>query len=153
MYKNHILKTFFLRLPVCLFFLLSTMGCEHLELADTGTGPTTPSELDSLARFSIIQENVFNQNCALSGCHLGGSAPFGLDLSEGNSFGNLVNVPSQEIPELMRVNPGKPDSSYIIWKLEGRPEIVGARMPFGRDPLPDELIETIRRWIGGATNN
>ncbi|RMG61909.1 MAG: hypothetical protein D6715_12790, partial [Calditrichaeota bacterium] len=104
--------------------------------------------------FSTIQESVFNLNCALSGCHLGSSAPFGLDLSAGKAYNNLVNVPSGELPQLLRVAPGKPDSSYLVWKIEGRAGIQGQRMPRGRDPLPPEAIALIRRWIdAGAPNN
>jgi hypothetical protein len=42
----------------------------------------------------------------------------------------LVNVASAEVPALLRVNPGNPDASYIVQKLQGN-NAVGARMPFG----------------------
>ncbi len=121
-------------------------GCERHGPVEVPV-PTIPS-------FSTIQESVFNLNCALSGCHLGSSAPLGLDLSEGKAYNNLVNVPSGELPQLRRVAPGKPDSSYLVWKIEGRPGIQGQRMPRGRDPLPQEAISLIRRWIdAGAPQN
>jgi hypothetical protein len=52
------------------------------------------------------------------------------------------------------VNPGDPESSYIVWKIEGRSGIVGARMPLGLAPLSDEQIAAIRGWIAdGAQDN
>jgi hypothetical protein len=63
----------------------------------------------------------------------------------------LVNTPSSEVPSLLRVKPGDPDSSYIIQKLEGR-AAVGAQMPLGQAPLPQSTIDIIRQWISeGAT--
>ena len=44
------------------------------------------------------------------------------------------------------MNPGDPDHSYIIQKLEGHAS-VGAQMPFGGPPLPAATIAVIRQWI------
>ncbi len=104
--------------------------------------------------FSSIQQNIFDKNCALSGCHLGNTAPFGLDLSQGNSYNNLVGVPSGEVPTLFRVKPNDPDNSYLVMKIEGAPGIQQERMPRGRPPLSQEDIDAVREWISlGAKNN
>ncbi len=96
---------------------------------------------------------IFSNNCALSGCHLGPNAQEGMDLSSGNSYSAIVNVPSNDFPSLFRVNPGKPDSSYLVWKIEGRSGIMGFQMPFGMAPLSQGKIDTIRQWIAeGALN-
>ncbi len=58
----------------------------------------------------------------------------------------LVNVPSAEVPALMRVAPGDPNNSYLIQKLEGT-AAVGGRMPLGGSPLPQATISVIRQWI------
>jgi hypothetical protein len=77
-----------------------------------------------------------------------------MNLKAGNSFANLVNVPSQEQPTLMRVKPGDPDNSYLIRKLEGAASITGSRMPFGGPFLDQATIDQIRSWIAaGAQNN
>jgi hypothetical protein len=47
----------------------------------------------------------------------------------------------------MRVNPGNPDLSYIVQKLEGRSGIAGARMPYAPPYLNDNQIRILRRWI------
>lgn len=114
------------------------VGCEH-------AGPLEAN--DTAPTLSNIQANVFNTSCAVSGCHRGANAPHGLDLSAGNAYGNLVNVESRGVPELLRVEPGNPGGSYLVMKVEGAPGIVGARMPLGRPRLSDTQIQLIRAWI------
>lgn len=91
-----------------------------------------------------IQANVFTPIC--TECHAGASAPEGLRLEEGMSHGMLVNVASSQVPELMRVEPGDPDNSYLIQKLEGT-NAVGQRMPLGGPYLSADTIAAIRQWI------
>ena len=104
---------------------------------------TTPS---SGATLEAIQAAVFTPTCANAGCHTGDSPPEGLRLDEGFSFDNLVEVPSSEVPELLRVDPGKPDESYLVQKIEGT-AAEGAQMPLGGPPLDQNLIDDIREWI------
>ncbi len=141
-YRLHLINIFIFKF-IAIFVLI--ISCEHAD-------PVEPDQQN--ATFSSIQSTIFNQNCAISGCHLGGSAPLGLELSEANAYGNLVNVPSQGVPSLLRVEPNEPDSSYLVRKLEGGPNIVGAQMPRGRAPLSQDEIDLIRQWIDdGAKNN
>jgi hypothetical protein len=104
---------------------------------------TTPS---SGATLDAIQAAVFTPTCATAGCHTGNDPPEGLRLDEGFSFDNLVDVPSSEVPELLRVEPGNPDDSYLVQKIEGT-AAEGARMPLGGPPLDQNLIDDIREWI------
>src|SRR3979409_1364577 len=69
------------------------------------------------ADFQSIQANVFTPIC--SKCHIGGSAPEGLQLDAAHSYNLLVGVPSNEQPSLLRVNPGDPNDSYMVRKIEG----------------------------------
>ncbi len=66
-------------------------------------------------------------------------------------------LPRVEVPALFRVEPGNPDDSYLIRKLEGGPDIVGFQMPpteLGEAHLPQEEIDVIRQWITeGAQDN
>ena len=98
-----------------------------------------------------IQSLVFDTRCI---AHHGGHAvEAGLNLLEGNSFAALVNVPSTQAA-LDLVEPGDPENSYLIHKIEGRAGITGAIMPPGGDPLTAEEIEAIRQWIAdGAWDN
>lgn len=95
-------------------------------------------------QFDSIQANVLTPICTT--CHSGAAAPLGLRLDEGASYALLVNAPSTEVPELLRVEPGNADASYLIQKLEGT-AAVGGRMPLGGPPLPPDTIAVIRQWI------
>jgi hypothetical protein len=93
-----------------------------------------------------IQANVFSVNCAIPGCHGGGTVQFGLRLDPGFSAGNLINVPSPRDTNLIRVIPGNPNGSFIIQKLEGT-QTLGDRMPQFGPYLPQSTIDVIRQWI------
>ena len=97
--------------------------------------------------FQEIQDTVFTPICTQ--CHIGASAPHGLRLDAANSYALLVNVASDEVPTLLRVNPGNPDQSYIVQKIEGH-AAVGGRMPLGQAPLPQDRIDLIRSWIAAG---
>lgn len=131
---------------VVLVLAVTVSACEHAGPVgmDDGIQPT----------LSSLQENVFSTNCALSGCHAGPNPKQGLRLSAGETHDNVVDVRSTERPELFRVEPGRPDSSYLVHKVEGRSSIVGSRMPLGREPLSQEQFDAIREWIAdGAPDN
>jgi hypothetical protein len=108
-----------------------------------GSGGTSNEPLT--ADFQSIQDNVFTPICVR--CHSGASAPEGLQLDAAHSYALLVGVPSTEVPSIERVDPGNPDDSYIVLKLEGAPGIVGVQMPFGGPYLPQSTIDVIRQWI------
>ena len=99
------------------------------------------------ATFESIQENVFTPICTQ--CHIGAQAPVGLRLDAESSYAMLVNTPSGEVPGLRRVQPGNPDASYLIQKLQGT-AAVGARMPLNNPALPQSTIDIIRQWIANG---
>ena len=106
--------------------------------------------------FAALQGDIFGPFC--SGCHTGpsGSAlPGGMDLSStADSYASLVGVSSIQQPTLDRVEPGNPDDSYLVRKLEGGPDITGTRMPQGGPFLNQAAMDRIRQWItDGAPNN
>ena len=114
--------------------------------------PTTPATGTLTATLSSIQREVFNPACVVH--HGPSAAEAGLDISEGRSFENLVNVPSTQVG-LDLVTPNDAENSYLIHKLDGRTGIVGARMPIGSGGfLSDEAIDVVKQWINeGARNN
>ncbi len=129
--------------------LLAMAGCDE-KLSDV-VGPTpnlTPT-------FSSIQQNIFESSDSSGrapcvNCHtsVGHAAPAGLDLRHEVAYASLVSVASREKPGAIRVEPGDPDSSYLVEKLEGAPGIVGLRMPRSGPPyLTDGQILAIKRWI------
>jgi hypothetical protein len=117
---------------------------EPISTGGSSSGPIT-------ADLQSIEDNVFTPIC--SKCHIGASAPEGLQLDAAHAYNDLVGVPSAEEPNFLRVNPGNPDLSYMVLKIEGAPGIEGGQMPLGETPLPQATIDAIRQWItNGAPN-
>jgi hypothetical protein len=96
--------------------------------------------------FAEIQDEIFTPRCALAGCHAAPQPAEGMDLGPGQAYAHLVGVPSNQRQELLRVEPGAPDESYLILKLRGT-DIVGERMPFGGPYLSTEEINGVASWI------
>ncbi|MCH8929251.1 MAG: hypothetical protein IIB39_11135 [Candidatus Marinimicrobia bacterium] len=106
-----------------------------------------PVSLDST--LESIQENIFNAVCAVK-CHKMPRPKKNLNLEQGQAYGNLVNVQSKELPKMLRVKPGDAESSYIIWKLEGRNGIRYKQMPLNLPQIPEVQIEAIKAWINNG---
>ena len=93
---------------------------------------------------SQIQAVVFRPKCAT--CHDGNGAvlPGVMDLSsEAASLASLVNVASIQDPAIDRVEPGQPDNSYLVHKIDGT---AASQMP-PSGALPQAEIDAIRQWI------
>jgi hypothetical protein len=126
------------------------------ESLSTVAGPTP----NLVATFSSIQAEIFSQadssgRVACTQCHNAVVGRGGLDLSAAAAYGNLVGTPSRGKVGAVRVIPGDPENSYLIHKIEGRPGIVGLRMPIIGPPfLTDGQILVVKRWIElGARND
>ena len=121
------------------------------------TGPTP----DLQPTFQSIQREIFDTRdssgrLACTQCHNAGGSRFagGLDLTAGASHASLVNAASRTKPGAVRVIPGDPDNSYMMHKLEGRPGIVGERMPRSSGPyLTEGQMLVIRTWIARGARN
>lgn len=125
--------------------LLALAACEHSKtLAPGGLDPTLAN----------VQATILSPKCGTSGCHVPGGSGLMPLRTTNESFANLVGVASIQKTNLNRVQPGDPDNSYIVRKLEGGPDITGQRMPFGGSRLSDTEIDLVRNWIAnGALNN
>jgi hypothetical protein len=56
------------------------------------------------------------------------------------------------MPTLDRIEPGDPNNSYLVRKVEGTGQ--GGRMPLGQPALSNELIQNLREWVvDGAQDN
>lgn len=136
--------------------LLGITGCtgNGVGLDENGqpiTSGSTSSSEPITPDLASIEAHVFTPIC--SKCHIGASAPEGLQLDAAHAYDFLVDVSSNEDPSLKRVNPGNPDASYMVLKIEGAPGIEGGQMPLGETPLPQATIDAIRQWItNGAPN-
>ncbi|HBQ58414.1 MAG TPA: hypothetical protein DD671_02000, partial [Balneolaceae bacterium] len=85
---------------------------------------------------------IFDQHC--TSCHGSNS---GVTLSSYDAVMNSVG--SQYGTNI--VEPGEPDESPLVDKIEPNPEN-GARMPQNASPLSDEEIQLIRTWIAEGAN-
>jgi hypothetical protein len=136
--------------------------CSDANWVDIGTNlPINGSFLLPTGTKSTLSGNVqpiFNERCALSGCHAGALPAQMLSLEPGESHANLFlrlsTTGHQHGGETaFLVEPFDPSVSHIIHKLEGD-EDAGEPMPMGGPPLSEEQIQAVSDWIlEGAADN
>lgn len=95
---------------------------------------------------------ILTAKCTNEACHDGTDPAEGMDLTEGNSHANLVGVVANQcelVDNRERVDPVNPEGSYLVDKLLGV-DLCGEtvqRMPAGGDPLSENELEAISKWI------
>lgn len=127
---------------------LALGACDERLSDITGPTPSLVPTFDSINQ-EIFQTTDANGRVACVNCHRGRIPNIALNFTPGvDSYALLVNVPSRQRPDLMLVEPGNPDRSYLLHKLEeNRSDIVGQRMPRTPPYLTQGQIRVIRRWI------
>jgi hypothetical protein len=151
--QGNAVTTQYNKLLACIGFfglsvVLTLAGCAGDGAGLDANGRPLPPAPPPNTDFQEIQDTIFSPTCAL--CHVGANAPQGLRLDAGNSYALLVNVASAEVPGTLRVNPGNPNASYLVQKIEGT-AAVGVRMPANGPPyLPQDRIDLVRRWIAAG---
>jgi hypothetical protein len=95
----------------------------------------------------ITPLEIFDQQC--SGCHGGTDPPEGLDLRAQSFAASIVDKPSREQPNKLLVDPGHPESSYLMLKVLGDASITGVQMPKGGALAPAQ-IDALRAWIAAG---
>ena len=103
-----------------------------------------------------VQSQVFDSTCTSSSCHGHGATEGGLSLAKDDAYESLVAVTGST--GVVLVEPGDSEASYLMWKLEGRPEINGDPMPKDAPAIDEERLALVRSWIdsgawGGARND
>ena len=136
---------------VVLAAALLGLACGKLnEITDPG-GSVPP--VDPSATFTRVQTEIFTPTCAALGCHDLLGRQQNMILVSGQDYGNVVNVPSEQMPSLRRINPGNFADSYLYRKLLGV-GISGDRMPQGGPYLDADKLALVRDWIRrGAPND
>lgn len=124
--------------------LLLLLACTSAPKGDTGDTPAPT--------LTEVQTELLTPSCAFSTCHgNGGGGAADLDLSDGRSHAELVNVESTDAPGEILVVPGDPDASYLVKKCTpGATGIVGEPMPDGSDGLDEERLAMLRAWIAAG---
>lgn len=109
--------------------------------------------------FDRIQRQIFNQSCAVSGCHDSQSKTGDLLLETGASYTNLVDATPTNVNanaagwkrvHVLDTTHGDPATSLLLQKLLGPPVGFGARMPFNRPKLDQSLIDVVQLWIAAG---
>jgi hypothetical protein len=105
--------------------------------------------------FDRIQKQIFNQNCALSGCHDSQSHQNEMVLEEGTAYDAIVDVtPYNQLAasrgwKRIDAANASSDTSFMYHKLTGDldDKLLEARMPRGRPKLDQFLIDIVKLWI------
>jgi len=102
-----------------------------------------------------IQQAIFNGTCTGVACHDATQSAEGLNLTATASYAELVNKPSSQCAAYKLVEPGAPERSYLVMKLQGSgPCFIGTRMPKASAALTTAQLQLVRDWIvNGAPNN
>lgn len=93
---------------------------------------------------------IFQNSCANSGCHLSGDHGGGISLE---SWASVMEGSSSYGAEVI---PFAATKSHLLQHISTDSTIaplVFPRMPLGRNPLPIEQIQLIRRWIDEGAKN
>jgi PKD repeat protein len=128
------------------FTVVFTATDEH-GLPDSTPDVRTITVEEPASLFTRVQNEIFSARCARSGCHGNGSANAGLQLDEGVSYDETVNEPSTQRPADDRIEPGDTANSYLWRKVNGGPDIDGARMPLTGGALSQAQLDLLEDWI------
>jgi hypothetical protein len=126
-------------LAIGLMFLVTS--CKD-QITDPNANPIVFP--DANISYSKHVDPLFQQRCALGGCHAGSSGQAGLDLLA-PSYSSLIN----HQPRL--VTSGASNNSLLVQRIDGR---LAPQMPYMSQPLNANQIAGIKKWIDeGAKNN
>jgi len=121
--------------------LVWALGCAGAD----GDSPDTAAQAPSLG---LDLQPLFDRSCVGS-CHDATSRSGGLVLTADGAYAALVRAPSTQVPALLRVAPGDPESSYLVNKIEGTHASAGGEgttMPPGF-VLSTAEVALVRAWI------
>jgi hypothetical protein len=127
---------------------------DKLKLTCDPPVPCDPGVIFS-GTFDRIQKQIFNQSCALSGCHDSQSHQGNQTLEEGTAYDQIVDVtPNNTIAagrDWKRIDAANksPETSFMYHKLTGDldDKLLGDRMPRGQGKLDQFLIDIVKLWI------
>jgi len=123
-------------------------GSGQAGAGQAGTAQALPASGD--VGFATTVQPFINKAC---NCHQSTPilmAPFSLKVGE--AYGNLVNVPSIQVPAMMRIKPGSTDQSYLWHKVDGTQLQVGGSGTIMPATLPLSADEKLifQRWIAAG---
>lgn len=125
--------------------------CEAGAVCDAGGCDCDPTPVS----FSTDVLPILIDRCTALGCHGPPMPRANLDLTAAVAFNELVGVSTDQCGgQRLRVEPGDPEGSYVVSKLDGIDLCFGTQMPKGATPLSTAARQTIKTWIcQGAQDN
>ncbi|MEE2658750.1 MAG: hypothetical protein VX733_09625 [Candidatus Latescibacterota bacterium] len=120
----------------------TTLGPDGMPLSD-GDEEAPPPTLTELSA------EIFTPSCAIS-CHGGSFLSENMSLEADQIAANIIDVDSNQQPDLKRVAPGDAENSYLVRKIRGTG--AGVQMPLGSPPLSPKQIERIVAWINAGAS-
>jgi len=133
----------------------AALGCADFETPVDPTGGA-PDTLVPSPSFSEDVTPIFQKRCAAGGCHSIATHQAGLTLDSTRAYESIVGFTSTLQPSAKRVVPLEPSQSWLVTMISAddaaRQGV--SRMPLATQPLTDNQIATIIRWIEqGALRN
>lgn len=134
------------------YFLLAYAACGGGDDGDTppdaaiDPDPLEVTTAPQAGSLDDLHERIIAKRCSGQPglCHNGQFEP---NLSTpGLTYAYLVNRPGIEKPAQLRVAPGSAATSLFIDKIRNR-NGVATQMPLGAEPLPEEDIVALEKWI------
>jgi hypothetical protein len=114
---------------------------------------------DSDASLGLRARALLDQTCSGGperGCHseFAGNTTLTLDPTAPmySTYG-IINIPSSELPDVLRVEPFHPESSYLYWKVSGDPRILDGSLimpavdPTTSGTVNPQIVGLIGPWI------
>jgi len=143
------------RAAACLAVAAVALGCADFETPIDPTGGA-PDTLVPNPSFSSDVIPIFQKRCAAGGCHSVATRQAGLSLDSTQAYESTVGVTSTLQPSAKRVVPLEPAQSWLVTMIgaDDAARQGHSRMPLATQPLTDNQIATIIRWIEqGALRN
>lgn len=131
-------------------------GTYRIQVQCTDAMGLTGSGLSAMFRVSTPPQMVaytqvqaiWTRSCTGAQCHDASSPQGGLELTPSASYAELVNKPGGSCTQYDLVEPGFPERSYLVFKLQGSgPCFMGSRMPKPPDALTAAEIQLVRDWV------
>jgi hypothetical protein len=137
--------------PRTVIILLSFMVAVSCAFSNDHPQAQTAVKESSVDFTKMILQNqvvvIFKTNCSLAGCHRGAYPKKKMNLEPDKVLESVLNVASQEISSLKRIDTKNPEKSYLLMKMRGEKGIKGERMPPDSPALKKEDIKIIEDWI------
>ena len=126
--------------------LLLCVACQEGD-GPPGVAPELGQNEKKLLSHAVDIQPIWDESCT-TGCHPGSDSM--LSLEPEFAYKTMVGIPSVEVPLMDRVEPGEPDQSYLVHKIEDTHLSVGGMgwaMPNFSDLLAAEDIQLVRDWV------